>query len=322
MAAALRDEDSFKRFPEDKPVQKEESGDEQETDFKAMCARKVKSGVLFAELPKKNSPTEMCKLVKAASSGPNPFIGIGRKGAAVGIIWDQPAAGECTTAPHCRSPAWVKEDFKKIIQGTLRGRAQTEDEDDRDAIRQFDVLLLSDGGKSGNTPKIFRCLGDMNAANKVSLQKKKNLLLGFEEVSFEARKFRSRGNLNQQENLFFIPSKDGLQLPERKLMWLKGTSTTNRGNILSPIPVAQFADQWAETFEMKRKLFGEWRKQPCGAETQKSNKSASSNDESDSDDDDGSRQLPPAVDDEERVRTTRNDDAKEPVNYHNLKTVT
>ena len=296
------------------------SGGEGTTNFEAMCARKVKTGVWFAVLPKNNSPTEMCKLVKAASSGPNPFIGNGRKGAGVGIIWDQPAAGETTTAPHLRAPPWPRDEFKKLIQGTLRGRSQTDDEDDRDAIKLFDVLLISDGGKSGNISKIFRCLGDMNAANKVSLQKKKNLLLGFEEVSFEARKFRSRGNLNQQENFFFIPSKEGLQLPERKLMWLKGTSTTNRGNILSPIPVPEYVEQWAETFEMKRKIFQDWRKAPSGSD--KSKKSASSSEESSDDDDDvPNNKLPPAVD-HERARTTRNDDAKESVFYHNVKSVT
>ena len=116
------------------------------------------------------------------------------------LLYDSKIAGEASSNPNCRLPPFQSKHLRKIVQAmvSLRGN-DGDDQLPEGDLRRKDLIVVLDGGRSGNDSAVNQALVDVNgrAMNKV----KQCFTLLYDEESLGERKERVKGFLQQVEGL-------------------------------------------------------------------------------------------------------------------------
>ncbi len=173
-------------------------------------------------------------------------------------LLDVKQMGEPVTAPHSRVMPCKKERIVKLVGAFLRARRG---DSANKLMKEGDVVILLDGGKRGNLPKLLSPFREFSGHHRTVM---KTVTLVYEEESVKARKERVKGvnAVSQQESMHLV-SRTAYDVPEMKRVTYAGT---NRGNVMAFLRLPAWESGWLLSFDDKKKLWGKSRV-PVGGRT-------------------------------------------------------
>ena len=258
-------------------------------------------------LPELATETEMSKSIQGHPMSKVPTTpGSGRmQGDNVAIMFTSSLSSESQTAPHIRSAPFRAERLAKLGNAIITARRAAKESDD-DGLAPGEFLITLDGQKPGNNVKFTKFL--KRFGRKLI---KKAFTVMYDYDTKLARKDRVKGiaTVCLQERMQVI-AMDSHRLQGKPWLSLPGNTA---GDIIGPLKLDRYSDQWLLSFADKRELYGKMRL-PVGGSLEEEE---FEDDEDDKVDDDS---IPPYfMDDGIRGSAlSRKDDHMEPVTYGSL----
>lgn len=182
--------------------------------------------------------------------------------------------------------------------------------DDEDlALPRGDLYLCFDGGRAGNSHKLFKGFKDRDG--KTSWQSKKKFVIMYDETSLKKRRSRVRGTgtLRQIETLWAM-TRGPLEVPTKQRLHYPGS---NKSEGMAYVQLEDWKNTMCVSFKEKKQAYGKQRVAvggPTEADKDDGDDDGVDDDEEEADD------VPPAVDQE--VTKSRDPDNKEPFCYQSL----